>query len=278
MRVAPVAGGLGAEIEGADLGELDDAAFHEIERAFTRYLVLFFRDQRLTPEQHVALTRRFGPVLRVPYVAHMAEHPDIIAVLKEPEERGVSTFGNAWHSDFSFLEEPPAGSLLYAREVPPYGGDTLWANMYTAYEALSDGIKRMLEGVKAIHAGKPYGKQGGVGLQGPRSIKMTRGDPEADRELAHPVVRTHPQSGRKALFVNAIYTTRFEGMTEAESRPLLDFLFKHATQPEFTCRFRWSPGALAIWDNRCTMHYAINDYDGSRRLLHRTTFAGEKPV
>jgi taurine dioxygenase len=278
MELAPVAGGLGAEITGVDLARLADAEFAAIRRAFTDHLVLFFRDQRLEPERQVALTRRFGPVLRVPYVAHLKEHPDVIAVLKEADERQISTFGNAWHSDFSFLEEPPAGSLLHALEVPAYGGDTLWSNMYTAYDTLSDGMRRMLDGLKAVHTGKPYGKEGGIGIQGSRSIQITRGDAQADRETAHPVVRTHPRSGRKALFVNAIYTTRFEGMTEAESRPLLDFLFEHAVRPEFTCRFRWSPGALAIWDNRCTLHYAVNDYDGSRRLLHRTTFAGERPV
>jgi taurine dioxygenase len=278
MRTEPVAGGLGAEISGVDLARLQEAEFAQIQRAFTDHLVLFFRDQRIGPEQQVELTRRFGPVLRVPYVTHLKEHPDIIAVLKEAEERQISTFGNAWHSDFSFLEQPPAGSLLYAREVPAFGGDTLWSNMYTAYETLSEGMRRMLVGLKAVHTGKPYGREGGVGIKGARSIQITRGDPEADRETAHPVVRTHPESGRKALFVNAIYTTRFEGMTGAESRPLLDFLFEHATRPEFTCRFRWSPGALAIWDNRCTLHYAVNDYDGSRRLLHRTTFAGERPV
>jgi taurine dioxygenase len=271
-------GAVGAEITGVDLARLDDRAFADIKRAFTDHLVLFFREQRLSPEQQVTLTRRFGPILRVPYVAHLPEHPDIIAVLKEADERQVSTFGNAWHSDFSFLEEPPAGSLLYALETPSSGGDTLWANMYMAYETLSDGMRRMLGELKAIHSGKPYGVQGGAGIRGSRSIKITRGDPEADRETAHPVVRTHPESGRKALFVNAIYTTRFEGMTEAESRPLLKFLFEHSTRPEFTCRFRWSDGTLAIWDNRCTLHYAVNDYDGYRRLLHRTTFAGEKPV
>ena len=278
IEIAPVAGALGAEISGVDLARFDDATFEKIRRAFTDHLVLFFHDQSLSPEDQVTLTRRFGPVLRVPYVAHLKEHPDIIAVLKEAEERQISTFGNAWHSDFSFLAEPPAGSLLYALEAPSYGGDTLWSNMYIAYEALSEGMRRMLEGLKAIHTGKPYGRQGGVGITGSKSIQITRGDPEADRETAHPVVRTHPQSGRKALFVNAIYTTRFEGMTEAESRPLLDFLFEHAIRPEFACRFRWTPGALAIWDNRCTLHYAVNDYDGSRRLLHRTTFAGERPV
>jgi taurine dioxygenase len=278
MRIEPVAGGLGAEISGVDLARLEDGSFAQIRRAFTDRLVLFFRDQRIGPEQQVELTRRFGDVLRVPYVAHLEDHPDIIAVLKEADERQISTFGNAWHSDFSFLEKPPAGSLLYALEIPAYGGDTLWSNMYMAYETLSEGMRRMLDGLKAIHTGKPYGKEGGVGIKGSRSIQITRGDAEADREMAHPVVRTHAESGRKALFVNAIYTTRFEGMTEAESRPLLDFLFEHAIRPEFTCRFRWSPGALAIWDNRCTLHYAVNDYDGSRRLLHRTTFAGERPV
>jgi taurine dioxygenase len=277
MRIAPV-GVVGAEISGVDLARLDDRAFAQIKQAFLDHLVLFFRDQRLSPEQQVALTRRFGPILRVPYVAHLPEHPDIIAVLKEAEERQVSTFGNAWHSDFSFLEEPPAGSLLYALETPPQGGDTLWANMYMAYETLSEGMRGMLDGLKAIHTGKPYGAQGGAGIRGSRSIKITRGDPEADRETAHPVVRKHAESGRKALFVNAIYTTRFAGMTEAESRPLLKFLFEHSTRPEFTCRFHWSDGTLAIWDNRCTLHYAVNDYDGYRRLLHRTTFAGERPV
>jgi taurine dioxygenase len=199
--------------------------------------------------------------------------------LKEADERKISTFGNAWHSDFSFLEEPPLGSVLYAREVPSHGGDTLFANMYAAYEALSPGMRKMLDGLNAIHAGKPYGV-GGLpkDLAVSRSIGMERNNPEADRETAHPVVRVHPATGRKALFVNSIYTTRFEGMTPAESRPLLNFLYAHAIQPEFTCRLRWRAGDLAVWDNRCTMHYAINDYDGQRRLMHRTTIKGERPV
>ena len=150
--------------------------------------------------------------------------------------------------------------------------------MYMAYEALSEGMRRMLDGLNAMHTGKPYGAAACPGSGVSRSIEIERGDPEADREIAHPVVRMHPESGRKALFVNAIYTTRFEGMTEAESRPLLKFLFEHSTRPEFTCRFRWTEGTLAVWDNRCTLHYAVNDYDGYRRLMHRTTFAGERPV
>ena len=280
FRIERVAGGLGAEVSGIDLARpLDDHEFSSLHRALVDHLVLFFRDQHLTPEQQVAFTRRFGPILRVPYVAHLDAHPDIIAVLKEANERAISTFGNAWHSDFSFLEEPPMGSVLYARAVPAFGGDTLWSNMYLAYEALSEGMRHMLDGLRAMHSGRPYGTGGPAGdIRTSRSIAITRGDPEADREIAHPVVRRHPDSGRKALFVNAIYTTRFEGMTEAESRPLLDFLFAHCTRPEFTCRFRWSEGALAIWDNRCTLHYAVNDYDGERRLLHRTAIAGERPL
>ena len=278
--VQPVAGSLGAEVSGVDLAApLSNAAAAEIRRAFTENLVLFFRDQRLTPEQHLAFSGLFGRLCRMPYIKHMDDYPDIIAVLKEADERKISTFGNAWHSDFSFLEEPPLGSILYAREVPSHGGDTLFANMYEAYEALSEGVKRMLLGLKAMHSGKPYG-QGGLpkDLKTSRSIGIERNNPEADREVAHPVVRLHPESGRKALFVNAIYTTRFEDMSEAESRPLLDFLFEHVQRPEFACRFRWAEGSLAVWDNRCTLHYAVNDYDGSRRLMHRTTVAGESPM
>lgn len=275
-----MAGALGADVHGVDLARpLDDATFAEIERAFHDRLVLFFHDQRLTPEQHLAFSRRFGPLARSPYIKHLDEHPDIIAVLKEADERDISTFGNAWHSDFSFLEEPPLGSVLYAREVPDHGGDTLFANMYAAYDALSEGMRRMLDDLNAMHSGRPYGV-GGVpaGLKVSRSIGIERDRPEADREVAHPVVRVHPATGRRALFVNAIYTTRFEGMTEQESRPLLEFLYAHAIRPEFTCRLRWRADDLAIWDNRCAMHYAVNDYDGARRLMHRTTIKGERPM
>ncbi|HET8729126.1 MAG TPA: TauD/TfdA family dioxygenase [Alphaproteobacteria bacterium] len=280
IEVRPLAGALGAEIAGVDLSRpLDAARAAEIERAFVEHLVVFFRDQDLTPDEHKAFSARFGPLTQVPYVRHMDDHPEIIAVLKEADERKISAFGNSWHSDFSFLAEPPLGSVLYAREVPSHGGDTLWANMYLAYDALSDGMKRLLDPLKAIHSGHPYGARNPPrGVATSRSIVIARGVEEADREVAHPAVRRHPASGRKALFVNPIYTTRFDGMTEAESRPILDFLYGHATQPEFTCRFRWTAGALALWDNRCTLHYAVNDYDGQRRLMHRTTIAGETPL
>lgn len=281
LDIRPVAGALGAEIFGVDLSRpLDNATIDAIIAAFHRYLALFFRDQRLTPEQQMAFTQLFGPLMETPFVKAMDGYPMIVQVLKEADEQKVSTFGNAWHSDFTSLPEPPLGSVLYALEVPSHGGDTLFANMYAAYDALSPGMKRMLNGLRAIYVGKPYGTRHGPpkDLRTSRSIAIERNRPEADQEVSHPVVRTHPETGRKALFVNAIYTLRFADMTEAESRPLLDWLYQHVTQPEFTCRFRWSKGALALWDNRCTLHYAVNDYDGSRRLLHRTMIAGDRPV
>jgi taurine dioxygenase len=280
IEVRPVAGLLGAEVYGVDLAEpLRNSVVAELRRAFAEHLVLFFRDQNLTPDQHLAFSRLFGSLSRVPYIKHMDAYPDIIAVLKEAEERDISTFGNAWHSDFSFLEEPPMASVLYAREVPSHGGDTLWANMYAAYETLSDGMKRMLDPLRAMHSGRPYGvARPPTNVNTSRSIGIERNKREADREVAQPVVILDRSSGRKALFVNAIYTMRFEHMTEAESRPVLDFLFEHCTRPEFTCRFRWKTGSLAIWDNRYTLHYAVNDYDGQRRLMHRTTIAGEHLV
>src|SRR5579875_963074 len=205
ITVRPVAGSLGAEVSGIDLSRpLGDSAVAEIRSAFTRHLVLFFHDQSLTPEQHLAFSRVFGRLIRVPYITHMREYPDIIAVLKEADERRISTFGNAWHSDFSFLDEPPLGSVLYAREVPSHGGDTLFADMYEAYEALSDGMKQMLSGLRAMHSGRPYGEHGlPRDTEVSRSIGIARGNKEADREVAHPVVRLLPESGRKALFVNA---------------------------------------------------------------------------
>jgi len=281
ITVTPAAGALGAEISGIDLSQpLGDSTFNEIHRAFTDHMVLMFRDQTLTPEQQLAFSARFGPVCRVPYVEPLADHPDIIAVLKEADEQKIYTFGGTWHTDFSFLAEPPAGSVLYALEVPKTGGDTIWANMAAAFEALSDGLKATLDGLVAIHTGAPHGTKYAPppDMTVSRSIKMQRGDPAADTETEHPVVRVHPVSKRRGLFINPVYVDRFKGMTEAESQPLLDYLCSHAVRPEFTCRFSWQPGSLAMWDNRCTQHLAVNDYDGQRRLLHRVTVAGERPV
>jgi taurine dioxygenase len=280
LSVQPVSGALGAEIAGVDLARLDEPSAAEIRRAFAEHLVLFFRGQRLDAATLKAFSRRFGPLQRVPYVAPLEGEPDIIAVRKEAAERSISVFGGAWHSDFSFLEAPPLGSVLYALEVPPAGGDTLFADAYRAYEALSPGMRRLLDGLEAMHSGHVYGaaRPPTLELRTSTSIDISRNNPEADAERAHPVVRVHPVTGRRALFVNPIYTTRFNGMSEAESRELLGFLYAHQTQPHFTCRFRWDPGAVALWDNRCTLHLAVNDYDGHRRLLWRTTIAGERPM
>ena len=263
---------------GLDLSAATEDDLARVTEALQAHSVLFFRDQEIQPEQQLDITRRFGPILRVPYIKHLDEFPDIIAVLKEADEQLISTFGGTWHSDFSFLDEPPSLTLLYAIELPELGGDTLWSSQYAAYEALSDGMKSLLGPLRAMQTAWPHGTKGpATGAAVSRSIGMVRNDQSADREVAQPVVRIHPTTGRKALFVNPVYTQRFDDMTTDESRPLLDFLFNHATKAEFTCRLRWAPGTLAIWDNRCLLHLAINDYDGSRRLLHRTTVAGDRP-
>ena len=279
MLVRPLAPACGAEVIGLDLANPPSDAMRRVAEALARHAVLFFRDQRLSPEQQLEVTRRFGDILRVPYIQHLEAYPDMIAVLKEADERGISTFGGTWHSDFSFLDVPPSLTLLYALELPALGGDTLWASQYAAYDALSPGLRRLLDPLRAVQSAWPHGTRGpGPGTAVSRSIGMVRNDPAADREIAQPVVRVHPVTGRRALFVNPVYTERFEDMTVDESRPMLQYLFGHATRPEFTCRLRWAPGTLALWDNRCLLHLAINDYDGSRRLLHRTTVAGERPV
>jgi len=277
--IRPVAPACGAEVLGIDLARPSDAAMQRVHDALAEHAVLFFRDQHLTPEQQLEVTRRFGAVLRVPYIQPLAQYPDVIAVLKEADERRISNFGGTWHSDFSFLEQPPSLTLLYALQLPALGGDTLWASQYAAYNALSPAMQRLLDPLRAIQTAWPHGTRGpAAGAAVSRSVVMVRNDPEADREIAQPVVRVHAVTKRRALFVNPVYTQHFEGMTEEESRPLLQFLFQHAVRAEFTCRLRWTPGTLAVWDNRCLLHLALNDYDGSRRLLHRTTVAGERAV
>ena len=279
LTTRPVAPACGSFVEGLDVKRASDADLAALSQLLAERGVVFLRDQHLSPEDQVALTARFGEVLRVPYVKHLDEHPDIIAVLKEADEKKISTFGGTWHSDFSFLDQPPSLTILYGREIPPFGGDTLWSSQYAAFDALSPRMQEMMCRLSAVQTGWPHGTKGpGPNAAVSRSVVMTRNDPTADREVIHPVVRVHPITKRKALFVNPVYTQRFDGMTEEESKPLLSYLFAHATKPEFTCRLQWEVGTLALWDNRCVLHLAINDYDGSRRLLHRTTVAGETPI
>jgi taurine dioxygenase len=272
-----VAGSLGAEIFGADLSrDLSNRLHDEIHQAFLDHQVLFIRDQTLTPPQQVAFARRFGPLNEYPFVKALEDAPEIIEIVKEPHEQ--VNFGGIWHADTTYLENPPMGTVLYALEVPSAGGDTMYANMYDAYEALSDGMKLMLDplvGVSSAALRRSGGRATGMSK---RSSMTASNLNKADTIMAeHPAVCTHPETGRKALYVNPAHTVRFRDMTEEESKPLIEFLCDHAVRPEFTCRFKWEVGTLAIWDNRCVQHFAINDYHGERRRMHRATIEGARP-
>jgi taurine dioxygenase len=273
LAVDPIAGALGAEIHGVDLAQpLADDIVAGIRQALLDHLVVFFRDQRLSPAQLVAFGRRFGTLARYPFVEGLADYPEVIEVTKLPHER--TNFGGVWHSDTTYLDEPPMGSMLFAVDVPPVGGDTLFANMFMAYERLSDGMKRMLAGLRVVNSSA----KADVSRTREDRIAANPGqDARRAFEATHPVVRTHPESGRKSLYVNLAHSARFEGMTEEESAPLLGFLFRHQVQPELTCRFRWRPGSLAFWDNRSTQHNPINDYHGHLRRMLRITIAGDRP-
>jgi taurine dioxygenase len=272
IEVSPLAGALGAEITGVDLGrDLPDETVAEIRHAWLQHLVVFFREQELAPAAFLAFARRIGEPVEYPFVKGIEGYPEIIAVTKLPHE--TVNFGGIWHSDTVYLERPPMATLLVAREVPPFGGDTMFANMYAAYEALSPAMQRMLDDLRAVNSSA----LADVSKTREDRIREQGAEPEREYLSEHPVVRTHPETGRKALYVNLAHTARFAGMTDDESRPLLQFLFAHAVRPEFTCRFRWRVGSLALWDNRCAMHNPINDYHGHTRRMHRITLAGDVP-
>ncbi len=275
LRAEPLSGGpLGAEIQGIRLTpDLDAATIAEIRRLWLQHGVVFFRDQDdLPPARFLAFARRFGEVVEYPFVKGLDGFPEITPVVKLEQDR--RNFGGIWHSDTTYLECPPMATMLIARELPPAGGDTMFADMYAAYEALSPGLKRTLEGLKGLSSSR---KADASATREDRVRDSGTGVPEV-LEAEHPVVRTHPETGRKALYVNVGHTANFVGWTPEESAPLLDHLFRHLTRPEFTCRFRWRrPGSIAFWDNRCTQHYPLNDYHGHRRITHRVTLAGDRP-
>lgn len=274
MKIKRIAGALGAEISGVDLqSPLTGALAAELRTAFLDHKVIFLRQQPLTPEQFLQFARAFGQPIEYPFVKGIEGHPEIIEVKKLEHER--VNFGGVWHSDTTYLDVPPMGTMLLSREVPPYGGDTLFANQALAYESLSDTMKRLLEGLV------------GISSSAKADVSKTRedrlrsdGKNEAVKDYLskHPVVRTHPETGAKALYVNVAHTVGIEGLTEAESAPLLKFLFEHQVKPEFTCRWSWEPDCIAFWDNRCVQHNPVNDYHGFRRLLHRITLAGTRPA
>lgn len=274
MDVRPIAGALGAEITGLDLSQTpSEATLAGLRRAWLDHKVIFFRDQRLSPDQFLVFAKRFGRPARYPFVEGLKNHPEIIAVTKERHE--TVNFGGLWHSDTVYLECPPMGTLLYALEVPRVGGDTLFADQELAYESLSSGMQALLDPLVAINRSDKA------------AVSRTRVERIRDRPAArapksfeahHPVVRTHPETGRKALYVNGAHSVAFEGMSAAESRPILDYLFQHQVRPEFTCRFRWAVGSLAFWDNRSCQHNPVNDYHGQRREMHRITLEGGRPA
>ena len=269
LTIRKAAGALGAEISGVDLsGPLSDETIAQIRAAFVEHQVIFFRDQDLSPEAQLAFGRRFGPLNIHPYVAGMPGHPEIMEIFKEPGDK--VNFGGGWHSDMSFLETPAIGSILYAVEIPEWGGDTLFASQAAAYDALSPGLKATLETLNAVHsAGREYSAQG-HSAQKRASMKVVEAE-GAVGEFVHPVVKVHPETGRKALYVNPAFTMRIEGWSRRESKALLDFLFEHSRYEAFTCRFAWTAGSVAFWDNRSVWHFALNDYPGQRRHMRRVT-------
>jgi taurine dioxygenase len=274
LQIRPIAGALGAEIAGIDLAEdLDGSTIAAIRRAWLEHLVIFFRRQTLPPERFLAFARHFGEAVEYPFIQGIEGFPLITPVVKLEHER--VNFGGLWHSDTAYLKHPPMGTMLIAREVPLYGGDTLFANMYLAYETLSAGMQRLLDGLVAVNSSA---KADVTKTREDRIRDGARPDTRREYEALHPVVRTHPETGRKALYVNSGHTVRFKDMTEAESVPLLNYLFSHQQRPEFTCRFRWEASSLAFWDNRCAQHNPINDYHGWRRVMHRVTLAGDQPL
>ena len=277
IDVSPISGALGAEILGVDLNGADGETCAQIHQAFLQYHVIFFRDQQLSIESQKKFARQFGTLNIHPQYVPLDGHPEVLSVTKEPTD--THNVGGVWHSDVTFLECPAMGSILYALEVPDQGGDTLFANQVLAYESLSARCQSLLSGLRALHSDRGLSARKEAQKRNTtRSLKIA----EAAMDLPpisnlHPVVRTHPQTGRKSLFVNRAFTLCFEDMTVEESRPLLNFLYEHSVKPEFTCRFRWKKNSIAMWDNRCVQHYALNDYAGKRRHMHRVTVDGDKP-
>jgi taurine dioxygenase len=273
IEVRRIAGALGAEISGVDLcRELADETVADIRKAWLDHCVIFFRDQDLPSARFLGFAKRFGAVIEYPFVKGIEGFPEIIPVVKLEHER--INFGGIWHSDTSYLEAPPMGTLLIAREVPPHGGDTMFANAYLAYETLSEGMKRLLDRLVAVNT-SVLADQSRTREDSVR--QNLRADAKEEYVAEHPVVRTHPETGRKALYCNVGHTLRFKDMSVEESRPVLDYLFRHQVRPEFTCRFSWRPGSVAFWDNRCALHNPVNDYHGYRRIMHRITLAGDAP-
>jgi taurine dioxygenase len=276
IEVQPVSNSVGAQIRGVDLGEpLTEYAYKKIRKALCEWGVLFFCEQNLTPDQHLTFGKRFGGLHVSKTIGKVPGHPLVAEVRKEPNQK--RNIGGNWHTDHSFAEIPPLGSILVARELPDTGGDTLFANMSSAYENLSKGMKITLQGLSAVHAKKKALQSTNLSTDRRVSKKeLEKMGDAVEEQYVHPVVAKHPETGRKILYLNPTYSLRFDGWTEKESKPLLQFLFEQASSPENTCRFHWEDGSVVFWDNRTVWHYAINDYHGKRRVLHRVSVEGSK--
>ena len=276
LEIEPLSTAIGAEISNVDLSQdLSDATIGEIRQALLDHCVVFFRDQDLSVEAHKRLARRFGEIFVHPNFNTGNHDPEVVTIVRKPGDTRI--VGEEWHTDTTMMAEPPMGALLYALEVPPIGGDTLFANQYMAYERLSEGMQRMVDGLKCWHTDRKVAGPNSPAALAKRSTKVREDDDWRETLNLHPVVRTHPETGRKCLFVNQSYSVGFEDMTEEESRPLLDWLMEWGHRPEFTCRFRWRPGSVAFWDNRCVKHLALHDVHDHQRIMRRIQIAGDRP-
>lgn len=273
LDVTPSGGGVGAFVNDIDLRTVGAGEAAAIRTALGRHGVLFFREQALDPDAQIAFARKIGEININRFFRPTATHPEVATVLKEPHQK--NNIGGGWHADHSYDEAPALGSILVAVETPPHGGDTLFAGACAAWETLSDGMKKMLSGLRAVHSSRHvFGREAAAANAEVQAEHY--GNPElATQDSVHPAVIRHPISGRPSLYVNPGFTLRFDGWTDEESQPLLKYLYAHVTRPENTYRFRWEPGSVAFWDNRATWHYALNDYHGHRRLMHRITLEGE---
>ena len=273
IRVNPLGGALGAEISGIDLNEvISDEQLTEVRQVFGQYAVIFFRNQNLSPENEIRFAKRWGEINTNRFFSSVEGYPEIALVVKEPDQK--NNIGGSWHTDHSYDIAPALGSMLFAHEVPVSGGDTIFASMYKAYDMLSDGLKSTLSNLRARHSSAHVFGAARAANGNDDTVGRIKNPEAATQEAIHPVVISHPETGRRSLYVNPGFTLGFEGWSDEESKPLLEYLYAHAARPEFTCRFQWKAGSIAFWDNRATWHLAVNDYQGHRRMMHRITIEG----
>ena len=273
IRVNPLGGALGAEISGIDLNEvISDEQLTEVRQVFGQYAVIFFRNQNLSPENEIRFAKRWGEINTNRFFSSVEGYPQIALVVKEPDQK--NNIGGSWHTDHSYDIAPALGSMLFAHEVPVSGGDTVFASMYKAYDTLSDGLKSTLSNLRARHSSAHVFGAARAANGNDDTVGRIKNPEAATQEAIHPVVISHPETGRRSLYVNPGFTLGFEGWSDEESKPLLEYLYAHAARPEFTCRFQWKAGSIAFWDNRATWHLAVNDYQGHRRMMHRITIEG----